>query len=294
MPNDYFNYSVPLSRNTSARAEVVNAQFQALQDGFDKLPGEAQLKQGRANYAAAVGGTANAITVTMTYPISSYVEGLTIRFKAAAANTASATVNVDGVGVKAIIQPTGVALTAGNNAIGGIVELVYNGTSFVLTSSYASSDVTTVAGIAAAVSTVAGISSNVTTVAGNTSNINTVAGISGNVTTVAAIAGAVSTVAARDADIVTVAARDADIATLADLQDGTTATAALSTLAGISAQVVTVAARDTDIGTVATNIASVTTVAGSIASVNTVAARDTDIGTVATIIADIQTNASNI
>jgi hypothetical protein len=127
MANGFYNNDgTTLSRNTLARGSQVNAQFQAIAAGFDKLPTEAQLKQGTANVAATVGGTANAITLTMTYPISSYTDGMLLRFRGAAANTGAATVNVDTVGTVAIKRQNGDDLVAGDIPSGGDIQIVYN------------------------------------------------------------------------------------------------------------------------------------------------------------------------
>lgn len=60
------------------------------------------------------GGTANAITLTSvnTTPVTSYIDGMKVRFLPTANNTGAATVNIDGLGAKAIVTVTGVALPA--------------------------------------------------------------------------------------------------------------------------------------------------------------------------------------
>lgn len=130
MSNGYFDPTDDsrLGRFTLGRAEAVNALFQGVKEGFDKLPTEAQLKQGLANVAANVGGTANAITLEMTYPISSYTNRMLLRFRGAAANTGATTVNVDGVGVVALKRQDGSDVVAGDIPSGGDVQIVYNST----------------------------------------------------------------------------------------------------------------------------------------------------------------------
>jgi hypothetical protein len=71
----------------------------------------------------------------------------------------------------------------------------------------ATTDVTTVAGIASDVITVSGIASNVTSVSGNSSNINTVAGAISNVNTVGGIASDVTAVAGISSNVTTVAGK---------------------------------------------------------------------------------------
>lgn len=82
-----------------------------------------------------VGGTANAITLTNTPPISGYANKLSLKFKATNTNTGATTVNVDGKGAKNIYKISGtslVALTGGEIVSGGIYEINYDGTQFLL------------------------------------------------------------------------------------------------------------------------------------------------------------------
>ena len=91
-------------------------------------------------------------------------------------------------------QRAAVRLNDLSTGLDGVV--VWDGTTFNISTSVSSADLATVAGISTAVSTVAGISANVTTVAGISANVTTVAGIAANVTTVAGVAADVTTVAA--------------------------------------------------------------------------------------------------
>lgn len=176
----YYSVSSPPSRFTLARAAQVANELQAIADGFAMLPAEAALKRGRVQYAATVGGTANAITVTMTHTMTGpLVAGDMVLFKAAADNTDAATLNVDGTGAIAIRQPDGSALAAGNIQQDGVALVVYNGTYWVLVGGYLSASQQALAAIAAEIATVAGIAANVTTVAGVAADVTTVAGIAG-------------------------------------------------------------------------------------------------------------------
>lgn len=75
-----------------------------------------------------VGGTADAITLTTsaTWPISSLVNGMIVSFKASAANTGAATINVDSKGAKAIRRQGDSALSANDIVSGGIYQLRYD------------------------------------------------------------------------------------------------------------------------------------------------------------------------
>jgi hypothetical protein len=80
-----------------------------------------------------VGGTGNAVTLTYAVGPTAYVQGEKFAFKATAANTGAATVNVQGLGAKNVFRKTttGVAACAGGEIqAGDIVELEYDGTQF--------------------------------------------------------------------------------------------------------------------------------------------------------------------
>ena len=84
--------------------------------------------------AIAVGGTANAITLTLPTEsaIPAYAFGQRVVFIAGAANTGAVTVNVSGRGVKAVTAG-GAALGGGELVAGAAYTLFYDGTAFQVT-----------------------------------------------------------------------------------------------------------------------------------------------------------------
>lgn len=83
-----------------------------------------------ANWRVA-GGTANALTVTLDPPLLAYTAGLPLRILTGAGdNTAAMTVNVDGLGAKAILRRGGGSISAGDVPAASLLELVYDGTAF--------------------------------------------------------------------------------------------------------------------------------------------------------------------
>lgn len=129
MTNDYFVHSSTLSRHTLGRAEAVNAIFDGIEGGFDKLPTPDEVKQARVTYVTD-SGSADALVVNPTYAISSYVEGLRLVVKIGNTNTGTATINVSSLGVKAVKRHDGTTLVAGDLVAGSIVEMIYDGTEF--------------------------------------------------------------------------------------------------------------------------------------------------------------------
>lgn len=93
-----------------------------------------------------VGGTANAITLTLPaiVELTQYITGNRFSFKAASTNTGATTINIDGVGAVEVLKTGGVPLTAGSIVAGGVYDVYYDGAKFQLTAGagFASSEAT--------------------------------------------------------------------------------------------------------------------------------------------------------
>jgi hypothetical protein len=87
-----------------------------------------------ATAATTVGGTANAITLAYSVPPTAYVKGEKFAFVAGFANTASTTVNINGLGAQQITQRSlntaPAACTGGEIQAGDIIEIEYDGVNF--------------------------------------------------------------------------------------------------------------------------------------------------------------------
>jgi hypothetical protein len=121
---------------TAARAwlaaDLANCFWTAGALGAGAMAQIGPLQQGTYGYAVD-SGSANAIVLTMTPAITSYVDGFPINFKAAANNTGATTININGVGAVALQGAAG-ALQGGEIVAGKTYEGNYNATSstFVL------------------------------------------------------------------------------------------------------------------------------------------------------------------
>jgi hypothetical protein len=127
MSNDYYSVTgnpAAVSRGTSAR---IREEFDSIEAAFDLLPTPAELAGGAPNLGTD-SGTANAYVITASAQIDTLFNGLTIRFQAATSNTGAATVNVNSLGAKAIVRPTGAALAAGDILAGQFTEIAYSTT----------------------------------------------------------------------------------------------------------------------------------------------------------------------
>lgn len=108
--------------NTSAPVQLVNnaAYAEHLKDYVLQIP-----------YAAA-GGSANAYTVSLNPALAAYAEGVAVAVKINGDNTGAATLNINSLGAKSIVDSKGSALTAGKLKANSIYTLRYNGTNFIL------------------------------------------------------------------------------------------------------------------------------------------------------------------
>lgn len=109
-------------------------QFQMQsQSALGNMP-YALLQNGSPIYAADT-GAADAAVITLSPVPASYVTGMVVRFKAIAANaTTTPTINVNGLGAKTIVKTVNTALAANDILANQFVELIYDGTNFVMLS----------------------------------------------------------------------------------------------------------------------------------------------------------------
>jgi hypothetical protein len=75
---------------------------------------------------------ADTITADMNPELAAYATGMVVSFTPAGTNTGAATLNVDGLGAKAIVKHNNVALVAGDLKAAAPARCIYDGTSFVL------------------------------------------------------------------------------------------------------------------------------------------------------------------
>jgi len=92
------------------------------------------IQDGAILFAGTAGGTADALTSSLSPPITAYVAGQYFVFKSgAASNTGPATMQVNGIAAPKAIQLNGEALIAGDIEASKYYELFYDGTAFQLT-----------------------------------------------------------------------------------------------------------------------------------------------------------------
>lgn len=123
--------------NWTAGWPIGNIWNMILQGGItpdgDKLLDLARaIQNGKVNYAVT-GGTANALTATLSPVPAALIDGLVLRLKVSTANTGAATLNVNGLGALPITTMRGGALTRGDLPVGAVVQVVKSGSAFLLT-----------------------------------------------------------------------------------------------------------------------------------------------------------------
>lgn len=80
------------------------------------------------------GGAANAYAIAPAPAVAAYKAGQKFAFKAAAANTGAPTLNVGGLGPKAVVRRDGLALMPNDIPAGAITEVQYDGVNFQILS----------------------------------------------------------------------------------------------------------------------------------------------------------------
>jgi hypothetical protein len=93
--------------------------------------------QSSANRIITVGGTADVITGSLTPTLLGYVTGDIFSFVVGSTNTTNVTINIDGLGARALTVSGTTALVAGSLPSGKAVVIEYDGTRFqLLTGNY--------------------------------------------------------------------------------------------------------------------------------------------------------------
>lgn len=137
MTNEYFNASNPVSRHTLAKAVDTNNRFTAVKAGFDKLPTQERLNEGKLVYAADT-GAANTYVASMPVTLDAYRVGQRFSIYISATNTGASTLNIDSLGARAIKLVNGLDIQAGDLTASNVYDFVYNGTNMVMQSPAAS------------------------------------------------------------------------------------------------------------------------------------------------------------
>lgn len=135
--NDFYEFDPTFVPGTTARADEVNTQYQAIQNAFDFLPNDNEALTTDTAVFAPESGSGNAYVVTMPDTRTVNQDGDGIRCYVTHSNTGAATLNVDSIGAVALVDWDGTALTGSEIVSGRIYEFRYDATNvqFVIAAS---------------------------------------------------------------------------------------------------------------------------------------------------------------
>lgn len=119
--------SANLPMGTYAHTNVGNATVRTM------YPSTGQVQDNIVQYLTSVSGT-DVVTATAPMGMSAYVVGQRFTLIAAGTNTGATTLNINGIGAKAITKNGTTALAAGDITSGQAIEVVYDGTQFQISS----------------------------------------------------------------------------------------------------------------------------------------------------------------
>lgn len=93
--------------------------------------GAVKRSHSRTNAMVTSSGTGNAYAIAYTVAPTTYVKGEVFRFFAHASNTAASTLNINGLGARALLRADGGQLLAGEVVAGQVVTVVFDGANFL-------------------------------------------------------------------------------------------------------------------------------------------------------------------
>ena len=126
VPTTIADLSTTAASNSPAGTDVVGST----PDDFFRA--HASIIREACGTVYTAGGSANALTITTVPAITAYFTGLRLKVKAASANTGTATLNVNSLGLKNITRDGAIGLVEGDILVDKALDLIYDGTHFQL------------------------------------------------------------------------------------------------------------------------------------------------------------------
>jgi hypothetical protein len=121
--SEYYTRTYDFTPFSKVRGNEVKFEFDQISVAFDSLPTAETLLRG--SYEVA-GGTANALTVGVTWTTYDGKDGYRITVKTPLANTGAATISVNSLAPKPVRRNNGDALGPGDLYAGGIYDMIYD------------------------------------------------------------------------------------------------------------------------------------------------------------------------
>ena len=127
MTNQYYNPTVVAVPGTTVRSSQFNDNNNSIEQGFDELPIPSDLFTDRQNFGVADNLATNIYGLTINPTVvTSLVDGAIVRFRAMAANTGPAQLNLNSLGLKQIRTIQNQPLAANDIPMEAIITVVYN------------------------------------------------------------------------------------------------------------------------------------------------------------------------
>lgn len=120
-----------LLANVDLSATTVSGFAATLLDDANSAAALATLNTSRLLWGGTTGGTANARTLTPATAITAYADGMVVTFRSALTNSGATTIDISGLGARAIFDKFGAALAA-NSLPTGLRTIVYYNNNFYL------------------------------------------------------------------------------------------------------------------------------------------------------------------
>ena len=126
MPNNYYDFNSDFVPGQKVRSDDMNVELNGIEGGFDLLPTDSTALLRGTNYLGVESGSGNSYVVTLTDARTSYQEGDKIAFRATHVNTAAASINLDGLGLIALVRADDNPTQSGDFVVGAFYEAVYH------------------------------------------------------------------------------------------------------------------------------------------------------------------------
>ena len=129
------------SNAATGNLDIGSNRLTAVADGTAKTDAATvnQIQSNAPAFQATDTGAADAYVIALSPAVTAYAAGQAFTFKAGAASTTASTLNVNGLGAKAIKKLHDQDIASGDIESGSVVTVVYDGTNFQMTSQAASS-----------------------------------------------------------------------------------------------------------------------------------------------------------
>lgn len=129
--NPFYNHNdgVP-AQGSRGVSSLMRTEFDLIQAGFDTLAGYFGGVSSAILVSGTNGGIVNAYTITPTTALTAYGTNMLAILTPNATNTLASTINISGLGAKAILTIDGSAISAGDLVITVPTFLIYDGAAF--------------------------------------------------------------------------------------------------------------------------------------------------------------------